>query len=229
LTFGSFNRPSKLGDRVISLWSQVLQAVPGSRLLLGNVSGDSLRTSLTERFARCGVEADRLVFQPRMEMKTYLTLHHQVDFILDTFPYTGGTTTNHALWMGVPVLTMTGPSSMQCQCAGALRRAGLKDWVSSDAEDFVRRAVDWAGRLDELARLRAGMRDRLLSSSLRQPETVAKGLEAAFRMMWQRWCKGLPAESFEVTREEVGLDFPVDDIQQPGSIKPCAPQTVTQE
>jgi len=219
LTFGSFNRPGKLGDRVISLWSQVLQAVPRSRLLLGNVGGNSLRTSLAERFARCGVEADRLVFQPRMEMKAYLALHHQVDFILDTFPYTGGTTTNHALWMGVPVLTMTGPSSMQCQCAGGLGRAGLTDWVASDAQDFVRRAVDWAGRLDELAILRAGMRDRLLSSPLRQPETVARGLETALRMMWQRWCEGLPAESFEVPPEELELDFPVGDTQQPGSIK----------
>ena len=205
VTFGSFNRSSKLNDGVIALWSQVLRAVPGSRLLLGSVGEGSLRANLMERFARCGVAADRLMFQPRMERSAYLALHHQVDFILDTFPYTGGTTTNHALWMGVPVLTMTGPSSMQCQCAGALRRVGLTDWVAGDAEDFVKRAVGWTGRLDELARLRAGMRDRLLSSPLRQPETVAKGLEAALRVMWRRWCEGLPAESFEVTWEDLGL------------------------
>ena len=204
VTFGSFNRSSKLNDGVIALWSQVLRAVPGSRLLLGSVGEGSLRANLMERFARCGVAADRLMFQPRMEMSAYLALHHQVDFILDTFPYTGGTTTNHALWMGVPVLTMTGPSSMQCQCAGALRRVGLTDWVAGDAEDFVKRAVGWTGRLDELARLRAGMRDRLLSSPLRQPETVAKGLEAALRVMWRRWCEGLPAESFEARLEDLG-------------------------
>ncbi len=209
VTFGSFNRPSKLGDGVIALWSQVLRAMPGSRLLLGSVGEGSLRASLMERFARCGVVADRLLFRPRMEMSAYLALHHQVDFILDTFPYTGGTTTNHALWMGVPVLTMTGPSSRQCQCAGVLRRVGLTDWVAGDAEDFVLRAVGWAGRLDELARLRAGMRDRLLSSPLRQPETVARGLETAFRIMHRRWCDGLPAESFEVTLEDLGMDFPV--------------------
>ena len=204
VTFGSFNRSSKLGDGVIALWSQVLRAVPGSRLLVGSVGEGSLRANLMERFARCGVAADRLMFQPRMVMSAYLALHHQVDFILDTFPYTGGTTTSHALWMGVPVLTMTGPSSMQCQCAGMLRRVGLTDWVAGDAEDFVRRAVGWAGRLDELAGLRAGMRDRLLSSPLRQPATVARGLEAALRVMWRRWCEGLAAECFEVTLEDLG-------------------------
>jgi predicted O-linked N-acetylglucosamine transferase (SPINDLY family) len=209
VTFGSFNCPNKLGDGVIALWSQVLRAVPGSRLLMGSVGEGSLRANLLERFARCGVAADRLTFQPRMEMSAYLALHHQVDFILDTFPYTGGTTTNHALWMGVPVLTMSGPSAMQCQCAGVLGRVGMTDWIAGDAEDFVRRAVGWAGRLDELAVLRAGMRDRLLSSPLRQPETVARGLETAFRTMWRRWCEGLPAESFEVELEGLGKGFPV--------------------
>ena len=208
VTFGSFNRPNKLGEGVIAMWSQVLQAVPSSKILLGAVNEGSLRTSLKKRFARCGVSADRLMFYPRMNMSAYLALHHQVDFILDTFPITGGAATNHALWMGVPVLTMTESSLMKCQCGGAQRRVGLSDWVASDAEDYVRRAVDWAGRLDELASLRAGMRERLLSSPLRQPETVAKGLETAFRIMWRRWCEGLPAEHFEVELKSLSCGHP---------------------
>lgn len=208
VTFGSFNRTSKLGDGVIALWSEVLRAVPGSRLLLGNVNEDSLRTSLMERFARCGVTTDRLAFQPRMGMGDYLALHRQVDFILDTFPYSGGTITNHALWMGVPVLTMIGPSSMQCISAGILGRVGLTDWIASDSADFVRRAVSWAERLDELAELRAGMRDRMLSSPLQRPETVAMGVATAFRTMWQRWCANLPAENFEVGSQDIGVNSP---------------------
>lgn len=209
ITFGSFNRPSKLGDGVIALWSQVLQAVPGSKILLGAVNEGSLRTNLVERFARYGVSTDRLMFYPRMNMSAYLALHHQVDFILDTFPNTGGAATNHALWMGVPVLTMTESSLMKSQCGGTQRRVGLTDWVAGDAQDFVRRAVDWAGRLDELAILRAGMRDRLLSSPLRQPVTVARGLESAFRIMWRRWCEGLPAEHFEVELEGLSCNAPM--------------------
>ena len=203
VTFGSFNSPGKLNQGTLLLWSRVLRAVPGSRLLLGNVGEGALRERLAEDFARCGVSAERVTFQPPMKMADYLALHHQVDFILDTTPYTGGTTTNHALWMGVPVLTITGPSSTRCLCAGILGRAGLTDWVADDADDFVRRAVEWAGRLEELAGLRAGMRDRLLHSPLRQPQTVAKGLEIALRTMWRRWCAGSPVESFEITLEEL--------------------------
>lgn len=206
VTFGSFNSPGKLNQGTLLLWSRVLRAVPGSRLLLGNVGEGALRERLAEGFARCGVPAERVTFQPPLKMAEYLALHHQVDFILDTTPYTGGTTTNHALWMGVPVLTITGPSATRCLCAGILGRAGLTDWIADDADDFVRRAVEWSGRLEELARLRAGMRDRLLHSPLRQPRTVAKGLEIALRTMWRRWCAGSPVESFAISLEELSLD-----------------------
>lgn len=206
VTLGSFNSPSKLGDGVIALWSEVLTAVPGSRLLLGGVNEQSLRTTLVQRFSRHGVAAHRLLFQPRVDMTAYLALHHRVDFILDTFPNTGGATTHHALWMGVPVLTMTGPADMNWQCSGLQRRLGLTDWIARDAEDYVRRALDWAHRLDELAGIRAGMRDRLLASPLLQPRTVAKGLATALAMMWRRWCDNQPVESFEVTIQDIEVD-----------------------
>jgi predicted O-linked N-acetylglucosamine transferase (SPINDLY family) len=167
-------------------------------MLLGNVGDQSLKTSLTERFSRCGVAPERLLFQPRLGLNEYLALHHKVDMILDTFPYTGGTITNHALLMGVPVLTMTGPSSMQCLSAGMLGRAGLTEWIASDPEDFVQRARDWASRLPDLAKLRMKLRDCVMTSPLRRPETVARGVEMACRTMWERWCAGLAPEDFEI-------------------------------
>jgi len=203
VTFGSFSRPNKLNEETLALWSRILLAVPGSKLLLGGMASDDGNSTLAERFGRHGLMADRLIFQPRMEMRDYLALHHQVDLILDAFPSSGGSTTNHALWMGVPVLTLTASAATIAHGGGIQRRAGLADWVASEPEDFVRRAVDWASRLDELAELRAGMRDRLTSAPLRQPEVVAKGFEAALRVMWRRWCAGQRPESFEIGRDEI--------------------------
>ena len=199
ITFGSFNRTSKLGDRVIALWSRVLQALPTSRMLIGSVTDDGLKTTLIEGFARHGVSSDRLEFRPRVGMRDYLQIHHEVDIILDTFPYTGGTTTHHALWMGVPVLTLTGPTRSHCQSARILWGMGLSEWVTSTEEQFVSQAAYWATHLPELAMLRAGLRERFNNSPLRCLETVANGLEKAMRIMWRRWCAGLPPERFEVT------------------------------
>lgn len=203
VTFASFNRPGKLGESVIAAWSQVLLRMPDARLLLCPVGDSGLMQSLSERFGRYGVAPQRLIFKPKNLMPDYLALHHEVDVLLDTWPYTGGTTTNHALWMGVPVVTLRGPSRAHCQSAAAMGRLGLQEWVADDVPAFVQLALDRAQDLPALAQLRASLRQRSMQSALRRPETVARGLEAAVRIMWQRWCTGQHAVHFEVPVQDV--------------------------
>src|SRR5262249_50682179 len=99
VTFGSFNRPIKLRPSVIALWSKLLRALPDARMVLGGMPREGQYEPLIEWFAREGIVRERLRVYPRCDIATYLGLHHQVDMCLDSFPYTGGTTTNHALWM----------------------------------------------------------------------------------------------------------------------------------
>jgi protein O-GlcNAc transferase len=198
VTFASFQRRGKLGDATLLLWSQVLQAVPGSRLLLGAMDNDAMGAELTAQFANLGIAADRVLVHKKVGIASYLALHHQVDMLLDSYPYPGGTTTNHGLWMGVPTLTRTGESCVSWQGAAVMLRAGLPQWVASSEHEFVSAAVTWANDLTALAALRSDLRKRILSSQLCQPETVARGLEAAMRTMWQRWCAGLVPEHFAV-------------------------------
>jgi protein O-GlcNAc transferase len=197
-TFGSFNRNAKLGDAVVALWSRVLHAVPGSRMLLGAIDDDAVRIALIGRFAAHGVDQGRLLFQPRTDRQAYLRLHHQVDMILDTFPYSGGTTSAHAIWMGVPVLTLSGQALSSRQSATLLQHFGLPEFVAESEAEFVRAAADWAGRLDELNGLRLSLRAKISDSRLFDAALVARGLERAAVVMWQRWCDGLTPESFEL-------------------------------
>lgn len=198
LTFGSFNRVSKLGPGVIDRWSRVLQAVPHSRLLLGAIPDSGVQADLTARFAAHGVDSTRLEFFPNLSFADYLSMHQQIDLMLDSYPFSGGATSNYAAWMGVPILTLAGPAMLSRQGAALMQHLGLPEFVSESEEAFVAQAVAWAGRLPELARIRGEMRERCLLSPIHQPQRVAKSLEQALRIMWQRWCAGLPAAGFTV-------------------------------
>lgn len=198
VTFGSFNRPNKLRRAVIAWWSQLLRALPDSRMLLGAMPQHDQPDMLVEWFAAEGIARDRLDFRPRSSMEDYLRLHQQVDICLDTFPYNGGTTTLHALWMGVPTLTLAGASMPGRVGVAALSQLGLHDFIIERAEDVVEQGLYWAGHLSALAELRAGLRERLAQSPLRKPELVAAGLNDALRTMWRRWCEGSPAGTFDV-------------------------------
>ncbi|MBI3370705.1 MAG: tetratricopeptide repeat protein [Betaproteobacteria bacterium] len=203
VTFGSFNRPGKLSRAVIAVWSQLLRALPGARMVLGAMPDDGSKYALIEWFAAEGIPPERLDFHARCAMNAYLGLHRQVDLCLDTFPYSGGTTTLHALWMGVPTLTLAGDTVPGRIGAGTLGHFGLDAFVAHDAEDFVRRGTSWAGDISALAGLRAGLRERFEQSLIGQPAMVAAGMERALRTMWRRWCAGLPAASFEVQLQDI--------------------------
>lgn len=187
-TFGSFSRLSKLNQSVIALWSQLLRALPESQILIGGMPRDGRYQLLCRWFEDEGIAAARLQFHLRCENQSYLKLHHQVDLCLDPFPFTGATTTNHALWMGVPTLTLAGQTVAGRLGPAMLHHVGLEDFVARDPRDFVEKGVDWARNLESLAQLRASMRERFLQSAIGQPEFVAQSLAAAFRHMWLNWC-----------------------------------------
>lgn len=203
ITFASFNRPSKINRQVITLWSKVLRAVPTARMVIGGIPADDNNLKISSWFEAEGISQTRLRFYPRCGMAAYLRLHQQVDICLDTFPYSGGTTTMHALWMGVPTLTVSGLTVPSRTTAGVLGQIGLESFVAKDYEEFLQNACKVISDLPALATLRAGLRDRIEQSAPGRPGLIAFGLERALRIMWQRWCEDLPAQSFEVREQDL--------------------------
>jgi len=201
LTFGSFNRPSKLSEDVICLWSKILNNLPGSKMLLGAMPNETEIKRIGNIFKKCKIDLSRLEFHGKLKMQEYMALHHRVDFCLDTFPFAGGATINNALWMGVPTLTIAGKTPAGRFGASLLKHVGLGDeFVATDADDFVSKGNAWAANLDGLSEIRSGLRQRFCSSPLYRKEIAGAGFEAAFRIMWNRWCDGLPPESFSVVQ-----------------------------
>ncbi|MBP9218117.1 MAG: tetratricopeptide repeat protein [Sterolibacterium sp.] len=201
-TFASLNATLKINVAVIDLWSRILQTVPGSRLMLGYAESTEVRARLTERFVRNGVAEERLLFQPKLKMADYLALHHQIDLALDTFPYNGGSTTLHALWMGVPVLTLQGEWPNARAGASLMTQMGLPEFIAQDAEDYVRRAVAFSQDLPGLVQIRQSLRARLAARHV-DAATITRNIETAYRQMWQRWLQSPSQKSVEVVPEGV--------------------------
>jgi protein O-GlcNAc transferase len=189
LTFGSFNRPGKLSRTVVALWSQLLRALPTARMLIGAMPADLSHDELASLFALNGVARQRLDFFPRTDMAAYLALHQRVDVCLDSFPCTGGATTLHALYMGVPTLTLAGASAAGHQGSGILRHLGLPGFIAADGGEFVALGAALAHDLDALAAIRASLRGRFAAGDA--VDGGPHGVELALRAMWRRWCAGL--------------------------------------
>lgn len=188
-TFGCFQNLSKVGDGVLDAWAEILSALPAAHLRLQcpQLANPSARIQLAARLQLRGVSPDRLTMLGGVDRESYLAAHAEVDVILDTFPYPGGTTTCEALWMGVPTLTLAGETMLGRQGASFLTVAGLPDWIASNKSDYVSRAIAAASDLARLADLRSTLRQQVLASPLFDAPRFARRLEDALWQMWHGW------------------------------------------
>jgi predicted O-linked N-acetylglucosamine transferase (SPINDLY family) len=187
VTFGSFNSLSKVNDRTLRLWRDVLAAVPDSRLALKSLGLDP--AFWRQRLAAQGIAGDRIVFLP--EAKTiaeHLACYAQIDVALDPFPYQGTTTTCDALWMGRPVVTLLGDRHASRVGASLLTAVGHPEWIARSEADYVALAVDLAGDRERLATISGGLRDEMRRSSLLDHAGQAARFGEALRTCWAEWC-----------------------------------------
>jgi predicted O-linked N-acetylglucosamine transferase (SPINDLY family) len=187
VTFGSLNNFAKVNDGVRDAWIRVLKAVPNSRFICLAPQGTGLEAAMAE----AGVGADRLVVSPRLHMVAYLELHHQIDFVLDTFPFAGLTVSAMAAWMGVPTLTIAGKTSAARAGASLQHSLGLDEFIAQNPDDFVEKAVKIASDFAHLAEVRASMRERM-AVQFTDGEAYMRSFEAGLRQAWREWCAQNP-------------------------------------
>ncbi len=189
VTFGSFNNLHKINTEVIALWSEILNKVPDSHLvLIGKPFVEkSTKKHFLDLFAGHGIEAARIELIPRIPFQEYLVLHGRIDIALDPFPYNGHTTTCDNLWMGVPVITLRCRTNSGRVGASILTRIGLQDLIAENRQEYVKKAITLAEDHDRLAVLRAGMRDRVLASPFCDVKAFTENVEDAYSRMWKRY------------------------------------------
>ena len=183
LRFGSFNRLEKLTPATLNLWLPLLRAVPDSTLTIKSpaMADPDTRAGLVERFNDGGVDESRLILLPRdASLADHFARYHEVDVALDSYPYNGTTTTCEALWMGVPVLSLQGPTRVARTTAGILRSVGLDELIAESREQFVQTGASLASNRAYLRELRATMRDRVRTSPLMDATSLARAVEQAF-------------------------------------------------
>jgi protein O-GlcNAc transferase len=188
ITFACFQRLEKLSDDVIGAWCEVLKSLPQAKLRLQSRDYKDAQVCqrLLSRLSKVGIAQGRIMILPAISRDAYLAAHAEVDFILDTFPYTGGTTTCEALWMGVPTLTIIGNKMVERQGASLMTAAGYADWVAADIDDYISKAIKFGKDIEGLAKLREGMRTKVAASLVFNAERFSKNLETALFDMWDK-------------------------------------------
>jgi predicted O-linked N-acetylglucosamine transferase (SPINDLY family) len=191
ITFGAFNQSAKLSATARRIWAEILARSPGSRLLIVGVAPGPATDMVLADFARHGVPAGTVTVRPRLSFEDYFRTIASVDIALDTMPYSGGSTTCDTVWMGTPVLTLTGARSVSRSASSILGVLGLQEWIAATPEEYVAKALAFAADRDRLAQLRRSLRARMEASPLMDEPRFARDMEALYRRIWRTWCAKL--------------------------------------
>jgi protein O-GlcNAc transferase len=187
VTFGCQNNYCKISPATWETWMAILRASPNSKLLVYSAPG-SHREKAKKRFEAGGIDPSRLVFSEARKTEYFLR-YNEMDVALDPFPFGGGTTTCDALWMGVPVVSLSGQTAVGRGGKSILGNLGLGELVANSIQDYIRIALDLAKDVKRMTSLRAQMRNRMLASPLMDGEGFVRDLEAVYRRIWRKWCE----------------------------------------
>lgn len=182
VTFAIFTNFAKVRPAVMELWARILHAVPKSRLLIQATAlhDPLIRETIAKFFIDRGIGAERIELRGFIEFPQFVRQFADVDIILDTFPFNGHTSTCHALWMGVPVVTLAGPVHRSRMGLSILTNLGLRELVAHDTDQYVQIAADLARDTSRLSALRTSLRQRMRESPLLDGKTFTRDLEDVF-------------------------------------------------
>jgi predicted O-linked N-acetylglucosamine transferase (SPINDLY family) len=191
--FCCFNHVYKISPVIFTAWMRLLGAVEESVLWLLQGS-DTARRNLRAIAAAHGIAPERLVFAPQLTLDRHLARYHHADLFLDTWPCNAHTTASDALWMGVPLITLTGGSFPSRVATSLLNSLELSELCAASIEEYEALAMRLAHAPGERALLRARLEAARHTSGLFNTRQYCRRLEAGYESIWSRHVRGqLPA------------------------------------
>ena len=189
ITFGCFNKLSKVNDDVIALWSKILLSISNSKLFIKNkdLNDKKVIENIFARFKKKNINKNRLILRGESSTrKELLKAYNEIDIALDPFPFQGNTCTCEAVWMGVPVITLKGNRFIFHFGESINANLNMHDWIAKNHNEYISKAIKFSSNIDQLSKTRMNLRKIALQSPVFDAPRFA---EYFSEMLWNIWNK----------------------------------------
>ena len=191
-TLISLNSSVKITDAMLAVWARILRERQDARLIITvrEHTADAAQANIQLRVVAVGMPLDRVSVVHRQPLERFMELGHLADVMLDTAPISGGTTTLHALWMGLPVVTLDAERGVDASSACILRGTGFGQEIAANEEEYVEKALQLMSDPAYLAQRRQTSRPQMQACGYMNYTERTQELEQAFQLMWLNYLNG---------------------------------------
>ncbi|MBS7349884.1 MAG: glycosyltransferase [Comamonas sp.] len=191
-TLVSLNSSGKITDAMLCVWAKILHVREDARLIImvKEDSADAAQAHMQPRVEAAGMPLERVSVMHQQPLNQFMEMGHIADLALDTSPVSGGTTTLHALWMGLYVIALDAERGVDASSARILQGLGIGHCVAATEDAYVERVLAFLNDPDELKKWRMLGREHIKATSLMDYTARTAELEKAYRLMWLNWLTG---------------------------------------
>ncbi|WP_034387471.1 O-linked N-acetylglucosamine transferase, SPINDLY family protein [Comamonas composti] len=208
-TLISLNSSAKITDDMLRLWARVLNERQDARLIImvKEQSGDAAQAHMQPRVQAAGMPLDRVSVLHQQSLNRFMETGHIADVALDTAPVSGGTTSLHALWMGLSIVCLDAERGVEACTARTLQSLGAGGIVAKNEDAYVQAALELMNDPERLQLQRLHCRAQMQASPWMDHAARVKEVEKAYRLMWLNWLDG------KKSRLNAGLDLGLGPLQ----------------
>ena len=187
-TFGSFNNFSKISDKTVMVWSEILKKTEGKLILKSSSQSKiELEKNIFDKFSNDLIKNNQIeILEGQRDKIEHMKLYNKIDLCLDTFPYNGVTTSFEAIWMGIPVLCLTG-NNFVSRCGESINKnLGLGEFIAKDTNEYIEKAIYFSKKPNFLIELRKNLRIKAKNSGIFQSKRFAEHIGNKLKEFWQK-------------------------------------------
>ena len=191
ITFGCFNNVKKINEKLINSWSKILTSLTNSRLYIKSdqFKKKNFLYEFKKKFTLLGVQDSQLIFEESSAREDLLKCYNKIDIALDTFPYSGGTTSLELSFMCVPLITVLGNSFISRCGVSINNNLNMKDLIAKDLDEYVKIAIGLGRDSNKINYLRSQLIKNSRVSNLFDSTKFSNNFAVAIKQMWTSFLK----------------------------------------
>ena len=186
--FCSFNNTYKIQPKMFNVWMEILKEKPNSCLWLLDIHRVA-KSNLYQHAKELGIAEERIIFSDKLANNEHLKRQTCADLFLDTFPINAHTTASDALWVGLPIITLSGESMVSRVAGSILKNMGMEKLITTNYKDYKTLALELANNSKKLDQIKDEINKNRFSTPLFNTKKYTLDLENIYSNLFNDFVK----------------------------------------